>query len=244
MKLVNPLHYPLPVLVAAIMLVVGVRWLRLPSAVMLPLAGITAVAGAALRQTQEPEPLQLNNPALESELQTLRQQANRLVHDAAALRLEATQLLSSSAQLDLLATIQLSCDRVTELPAKIDRLIRQMQGSRAVLSLPALQQQLATVEGQLDSSSGVMRQQLSQLASSLHQNIQLAQEGQDVRHAQVAQLSTLMLNSAGVLQQLQNQLHTVNLQATEQTVELQRLSEELNSMQASVTVLTHSPSKP
>lgn len=237
MKLANPLYYPLPILLSGIALVAGIRLAKLPSFVMLPVAGAVALGGATLRKSQLPVSLNLNNPELEADLLGLQQQANTLTRKAEDLRSEAARTLTRSTQLDLLAAVQLACDRIQELPTKILQLAQRMQGSDSVLAVSDLQKQLLNVETKLQSSSGVMREQLTRLAASLRQNIQLAHEGQDARQAQVASLSTLILDSAGVLQKLQNHLRTADLANAEQVFELRLLSDELSSFQASLDAL-------
>ncbi len=237
MKLANPLYYPLPALVGAITLVAGIRLAKLPSYVVLPVASAVAVGGAAFRKSQLPPALNLNNPALEAELLALQQQAQTLTLKAEDLRLEAARLLTHSSQMDLLAAVQLTCDQVRDLPAKITQVSQRMQGQDSLLSVQDLQRQLAKVEAKLQSSSGVMADQLTQLAASLRQNIQLSEAGRDARQAQVANLSTLVLDSAGRLQKLQNHLRTADLANAQQTTELRSLSDELSLVQTSLDLL-------
>ncbi|NJR66187.1 MAG: hypothetical protein HC772_14070 [Leptolyngbyaceae cyanobacterium CRU_2_3] len=139
MKLANPLYYPLPVLAGAIALVLGVRVAKLPSLVVLPVAGAIAVVGASFRKGQEPETLNLENPELERELLAVRQQAKLLAEKAMELRTEAARLITDSLQLELLATVQYACDQATALPRKIDELAQRMQGSDSLLSAEDLQ---------------------------------------------------------------------------------------------------------
>jgi hypothetical protein len=137
----------------------------------------------------------------------------------------------------LLGTVQYACDRTSELPAKIDRLAQRLQGEDSILSVTELQRQLQDVQHKLAHSSGVAQAQLQKLAESLRKNIQLAQEGQDARQAQVANLLTLILDSASVLQTLQNQLRTVDLADAAQATELQHLGEELREFQENLDLL-------
>lgn len=232
----NPFHYPLAVLVGAITLVIGVRVARLPSVVMLPAAAAITAIGAIALKSQEPERL-LDNPELERELQAVRASARALADRANALRLEAARLLTNADQIELLTAVQYACDRAVELPAKIDQLARRMQGADSLLSTDELQRQLAQVQTQLRSSSGAAREQRSKLAASLRRNIQLARQGQDARQAQVANLSTLILDSAGVLQAMQNRLRTANLADAAETLELRSLSDELRDFQENVDLL-------
>ncbi len=148
MKLANPLYYPLPVLVGAVVLVVGVRVLRQPSVVVVPAAIAVATAGAALRKGQEPDSLGLEDPRLENTLQSVRQQAVTIAEKSEALRAEATRLLSQAEQLDLLSAVQFACDRAEELPAKIDGLAQRMRGGRSLLSIEDLQRQRQEAEQQ------------------------------------------------------------------------------------------------
>ncbi len=237
MKLANPLYYPLPMLIGAIALVISVRVAKLPSWVALPVAGAIALTGAALRKGQEPETLNLENPALERELIAVQQQAKQLAEKAIELRTEAARLITDSLQMDLLASVQLACDRVIELPQKIDALAPRMQGSDSLLSVEDLRRQLVGVQTRLPSSSGIVKAQLNKLAESLQHNIQLAQAGEDYRQAQVASLSTLILDSAGVLQAMQNKLRSANLADAQQSLEVRSLSDELSLFQENVDLL-------
>lgn len=235
--MVNPLYYPMAVLVGAIALVLGVRLAKLPSVVMLPAAAAIATAGAAVLKSQEPERFNLDNSELEQELQRARTSARTLADKADTLRLEAAKALTQAEQMDLLAAVQYTCDRAGELPAKVDELGRRLQGADSLLSVGELQQQLTEVQTQLQSSSGVAREQRAKLAASLRRNIQLARQGQDARQAQVASVSTLILDAAGVLQAMQNQLRTANLADASQTGELRSLSDELRIFQENVELL-------
>ena len=114
---------------------------------------------------------------------------------------------------------------------------RRLQGSDSLLSPIELEKQLSEVTAKQENSSGVAKEQLKQLASSLKNNLILAQQGQDARQAQVFSLKTLVVELAGVLQDLQNRLRTSNLNNSEEINELKELSEELKIMQESVDLL-------
>ena len=237
MKLANPLYYPMAVLAGAITLVAGVRVAQLPSVVMLPAAAAIASVGASLLKSREPETFNLDNPELERELQSVRTSAKVLADKANVLRLEAAQLLTDAFHIELLASVQYACDCAGELPTKIDQLARRLQGGDSLLSVSDLQQQMALVQEKLRSSTGVASVQLTKLAESLRRNIQLARQGQDARQAQVVSLSTLIQDSAGVLQELQNKLRNFDLTDSAQTTELRALSDELSSFQENVDLL-------
>ena len=198
MKLVNPLHYPLAILAGGITLVVGVRLMQLPSYVSLPSAAAIALGLAIPLNQKEAQRIKLDNPALAGEIKSVKQQSQLLTKKSQELRSEAKQLLTSATQLELLATIEYACDRVLELPTKIDRLAQKLQGSDSLLSPEKLAEQLAEVEAKATQSSGVAQQHLNQLANSLANNLQLAQEG-DKRESDpcsfCANLSILVGNS-------------------------------------------------
>jgi chromosome segregation ATPase len=236
MKLTNPLYYPVAVLAGGIALIIGVRFIQLPSVIMLPFSAGIVVAGASYLKSREPESLELDNPELEREIQSVRSSALALVAQANELRLETKKLLTDSFQVELLAAVQTSCGAI-EIPAKIDNLARRLQSNNALLSVDELQRQLVEVQQKLRSSSGIAKQHLNQLAESLKRNIQLAQEGQDTRLAQIVSLSTQIQDYAGVLQQLQTRLHTADLTDAEQIAHLQALSDELGSLRENMYLL-------
>lgn len=237
MKLANPLYYPIPIAIAAAALVLGVRVIRLPSLIAIPGAAAIAFAGAAYRKQQLPQPLDIDNPALASEIQTVKQQALELSEKAQSLRTEASRLLTEVNQMELLVAVQYACDRAEELPAQIDHLSRRAQGKDSLLSDEDLQRQLVEVRSKLKASSGIARDQLAQLEESLDRNLQLTRQGQDARQAQVVSLSKLLADAAGVLQQLQNELRTADLTDDARVTEMRSLSEEVGHIRENVELL-------
>jgi DNA repair exonuclease SbcCD ATPase subunit len=236
MKLVNPLHYPLAVLPGAIVLIVGVRIAGLPY-VSLPVAAAIAVGGASYLQSRESETAAVD-PALAQELDAIHTAAQSVADKANTLRQEANRLLAEqSYQLEFLSTVQYACDRAQELPTKIERMSRKFQGADSLLSASELQQQLQEVQNKISQSSGASKAQLQELEKTLQNNLQLAEQGKDSRQAQAISLHTLVQNSAGVLQQLQNKIQTANLEDDQQVTELQNLSNELKSFQENVDIL-------
>jgi chromosome segregation ATPase len=237
MKLANPLHYPLAVLAGGLVLVAGVRLGRLPNWVAVPGAVAIATLSAVYLQSREPQVIELANPALTRELQAVQQQARDLVVKADALKAEATTLLIEVHQLELLGTVQYGCDRTQELPQKINQLAQRLQGKDALLSVNDLEKQLQGVRTKIKTSAGIAQDQWSKLADSLERNIALAKQGEDARQAQVANLSTLIAEAGGVLQQLQNKLRTADLNNAAVTMELRDLSDEFKGFQETVDLL-------
>lgn len=236
MKLANPLYYPLAVLAGGVFLVVGVRLLGISHSIALPIAAAVATAGAAFMKGQEPESLGLD-PALEREFMAVQAQAKQLVEKSQELRTEAAKVLTAANQMDLLVAVENACTLTDTLPDKLSQMVRRFQGTESLLSVEELQRQLTEVQTRMKGSTGIAREQLSKLADSLRRNIQLAQEGQDARQAQMVSLSTLIIDAAGVLQKLQNQLRTANLENAEDMELLQALSQDFSNAQSSVELL-------
>ncbi|EKV03562.1 hypothetical protein Lepto7375DRAFT_5868 [Leptolyngbya sp. PCC 7375] len=237
MKLANPLQYPLAVLAGGIFLIGGVRLGRLPAVVAIPGAVIIATAGAAVLKSREPDKVELANKSINREFQQVRQQAVALGSRADELNEEATRLLTDSDQIELLGVVQYACDRTQELPQKIDQLALRLEGKDALLSVDELQRQLKQAEAKVRNSKGIAQEQWGKLANSLKRNIALAQHGEDARQAQLANLSTLIAESGGVLQQLQNKLRTADLTSSVAADELRELSDEFKGFQENVDVL-------
>ena len=237
MKLANPLYYPISVLAGAIALVIGVRVLQLPNVVIVPSAVAIATLGAAIRKGQEPEFLGLDDPQLEQQINSIRNQASTLATRAHGLREEAARLLTGADQMDLLSTVQYACDRAEELPRNIEHLAKRMRGNESLLAPRELQRQLNDAQAQALSSTGVAKDQWEKLASTLEWNLNLSQEGKDARQAQVVSLSTMIVQSAGVLQQLQNRLRTADLSDRTQSDEVRSLSNTFNSVQENLSFL-------
>ncbi|MBT9311285.1 hypothetical protein [Leptothoe kymatousa] len=237
MKLANPLQYPLAVLAGGIFLVGAVRVGRLPAFVAIPGAAIIATAGAAVLNSREPDRVELTNKAINREFQQVRQQAVALGERADELNTEATRLLTDSDQIELLGVVQYACDRTQELPQKIDQLALKMEGQDALLSVDDLERQLKQAEKKVRNSKGVAQEQWGKLANNLKRNIALAQQGEDARQAQLANLSNLIVESGGVLQQLQNKLRTADLSSSVAAAEVRELSDEVKAFQENVDVL-------
>lgn len=236
-EIVNPLLYPLAVLAGGITLVLGVRFAQLPNIVVLPTAAVVATAGASWLKSRQVDTFDLDHPELVSQLQAVNDSAKLLAQQAKALQLEATKLLTDTSQIELLATVQYTCDRAVELPDKIDRMVKRFHSGDSLLSVKDLQQQLVGVQNKILSSSGVARENLNQLAKSIQCNIQLAQQGQDVRMAQVVNLATSIQDAAGILQKLQNKLRLDDLSDSTQTLELQQFCTQLSNLQENVDLL-------
>lgn len=237
MKLTNPLAYPLAVLAGGIFLVAGVRLVRLPSFVAVPVAIAIATLGASVLNSREPESLDLDNPQLEQELLQAQARAVQLATQANDLQAESMTLLTSANQVELLGVVQYACDRTRELPNKLDTMIDRLHQRGSLLSIEDLENQLKAAQHKERTSSGVAQAQWQKLARSLERNIELAQQGEDTREAQVVNLATLIVDAGGVLQQLQNKLRSADLANSSQTAELRELGLELNNLQESMDVL-------
>ncbi|GAB4383532.1 MAG: hypothetical protein Kow00121_45560 [Elainellaceae cyanobacterium] len=238
MKLANPLHYPVTIVVAGVALVGGIRLARVPAPIMLPLSVAIAIGGAAFRQSQASVP-EVGNSELKAELNIVHRQAQVVVQQAEEIRQLAAHQLSEPSHLELLVAVQSACDRASELPAKVLFFTERIQGKESEFAIDELQQQLIQVEQRLSLSPGIAYDQLTKLAEGLQHGIQLAWEGQDTRQAQMSILSMLVLDAVEVLQQMQNLLQLPDLPGAAQIADLQRLSEELGILQANIAFLVN-----
>jgi chromosome segregation ATPase len=238
MKWINPLYSPAAVFLGCLTLVLGVRLAKGQLVIVVPVAIAVSTLSAALLTPAASSTKLTLNPKLDKELSGIRQQAQTLAQKAQKLGAEANQILGTSPYMELLGTVQYACERTCELPTKIDELAQRLQGEDSILSVGELQHQLREVESKLKTSSGEAAQgQLHKLVESLRRNIQLVQQGQDARQAQVLSLSTLILESAGVLQTMQNQLRSLDLEDSTQTAQLKSLSNELRDFQENLDLL-------
>lgn len=239
MKIINPLNYPLAVLMGGICLFLGVRVIKLPNIIILPSTVAIAFLGSTIiaQNNQKESKINLDNKALEKELNEAKKEAELLINKAENLRLEAKKLLHDSWQMELLTAVEYSCDRTLELPQKIEDLSNKLSGGDSLLSVEELQEKLENIKKKKKSADGVALQKLQQIELSLIRNITLAKEGQSAREAQVFSLTNIITESAGILQQLQNKLRTADLTNSEQIQELKSLSEELNNFQDNVELL-------
>ncbi len=220
------------------MLVIGVRIFSLPSFVIIPASLGLATGGTLWLKSQELDDEQLAKKQLASELNAILLISNDLANKAEELRQEANSLLTETDfQLELLVLVQSACDRTLEIPNKIKELGRKISQKDSLLSVEQLRQQLQEINHKKAQASGIAREQLAQLALSLQTNIQLAQTGKNTREAQLINLHTLIQNSAGVLQKLQNQLRQANLRSDNNLHELQELTFELSQYQENMNIL-------
>jgi Na+/phosphate symporter len=240
LKLVNPFDYPTAILIGGLSLIAGVRFLGIPNLIILPTAAVVATGSAVFLKSREPYTEKIARQQLEKELQQIKILAQGIVSKSEILLKEANQSLTlGDFQLNLLVAVQTACDRINELPAKIDQLSRKISFSDSLLSSEELEKQLQEIQKKIPLASGVAKQELEQLAMSLERNIKLAKTGKDTRQAQILNLHTLVQNSAGILQELQNKLRTSNLNNSEDIRELQELSQELKQIQENVNTLLY-----
>jgi len=241
--LVNPLHHPTAIFGAALVLVVGVRLFALPRWLMLLVAVGIALGGSWVLHWRERQQSPLDDGALSREIRELRQQVGFLVQAAQKVQAQASRLLVDAPDLDLLVAVQEVCNQVQTLPQAVDQRVQRLYQTRfdGVLSVEDLEKQLAQVRRQKRRVGQLAGAQLDQLEATLVRNIQYAQMGQDTCIAQVTALMTLIQNTAGILQQLQNQLRTFDIHNQQQLQELRSLSETLQGFERQMTILVTRP---
>ena len=103
--LINLINYPFAVIVGRIFLIMGVRFSKLPSIIILPLTARVAVVSASYFKFHEPENFRLDNPQLERELNLVGANAKALVLKANELRQETVNLLIDAAHTRLLVAV-------------------------------------------------------------------------------------------------------------------------------------------
>ncbi len=236
-NLANPLNYPLAVLAGGVILVIGVRILQLPPWVALPTAIVSSTLGAAVRKAQLPTRLDLSNNPLNRELEAVYQTAQNLANAAIVLRQDAAQRLTEAHHMDLLVMVQLACDRAEELPVQIQTLAQKLQRQESLFTIDTLQQQLQQAQAKAQASQGVVRDQWQRSVASLQRNLKLAQQGKDAQQVQVISLSSLILETAEILQNLQLQLHQADLNSGTDTASLLALSDTLKGCQENMDML-------
>ncbi len=239
-KIANPLHYPIAVLIGGIVLVVGVRLLRVPNLIILPTSLAITVLSATGLKSQEPDPKEILKRQLTQQLEEVEQLSEELAQKTENLRQEAGKILGQNQfNLDLLIAIQEVCNFSVETPQKIKKISQNFSKDESLLSIEKLNHQLLEVKNKISSSSGVSRQQLEQLEVSLERNLELAKTGEDTRQAQIFNLHRIVQDSAGSLQQLQNKLRTANVAKPENVQSLKVLTEEIKSQQEQLSILVN-----
>ena len=237
MALVNPFYYPAAMLLGGVSLVVGIRFVNLSGLIMLPVSTGVTVGSALLLKGKEEQPLNTVDPVMEREIEAALTQAQLVASRAQILRQDAHNLLESSDNLSLLTTIEYACDRAQELPSRIQTLSQKLSRTDSVLSIEQLEGQLQEVRGRLAASSGISKQHLEKLKQSLARNLELAKQGENSQQAQIISLSTWIMDSAGVLQHLQNNIRNANLDDLDQVHQIENLSQELEDIQKNMDLM-------
>lgn len=149
MRIVNPLNYPLAILIAGISLFLGVKVIKLSNFIMLPSSIVIAIIGStflASNNQSNHSKIDLDNKTLEAELSQAKKEAELLLNKAENLRLEAKKLLHDSWQMELLTAVEYSCDRTLELPQKIEDLSNKLSGGDSLLSVEELTEKLKEIK--------------------------------------------------------------------------------------------------
>ncbi|HIK38001.1 MAG: hypothetical protein NZ901_12440 [Geminocystis sp.] len=235
LRLTNPLNYPLAVAAGSVILFSGVRIVGLPSYLMLPTSVIAGfVAAGFLHQREynrQSSSSQIGNESLAKELEEAKQEALNLIEKAESLRQEAQTLLREASQMDLLTSVEYMCDRILELPQKIEELSNRLSGDDSLLSLENLQAKLRENRKRQKGATGVALEKLKQIEMNLLRNIELTEQAKSARQAQVFSVTSMLTEAAGILQELQNKLRRADLQNVSTLNELQELTQQLSELQ-------------
>ena len=187
----NPLHHPAAMAIAGAVLVTSVRvfmvswWLALPLAL---LAGFTIA-----HQRRESTPPSLSRRSLQ-----LAQAARHLAY-------ESSQRLSRAEDLGRLSAVQLCCQRVMELPPRLNALQADPAATeRSLLSADNLEKRLRHEQRQLLHDRGTaLGRQRQRLVQQLERNLRLAQQGVAAGRLWAMAMAELLEGVAGDLQTLQ-----------------------------------------
>lgn len=224
-RVINPLRYPVTIVIASIVLLLGLWLVQLSIAVMLPTAIGLAFVGAAICQARFPQ-LTPKTSALSAEQQIVHRQVQVIAQQAEALQQEAIRSLTDPHQQPLLTVIQQTCERADHLVATLDALMHRLRDQQSYFTVEQLTQQLAAMEHQLVVTSATEDEPLVSIADSLQHCIQRAQRGQDTRQTQLSILSMLILSAIDVLQEMYRTVQWINLPEEQQASNLHRLSTE------------------
>ena len=201
--LTDPLRHPLAMAAAGAVLVIGVKllpwgWLLAP-----PLALLVAFGMAHQRR--------------QATLPDLIRRALQLAAGADAVSAEAGQRLIQVGSIGRLTAIQICCQRVVDLPAKLERLgaAGTADAPRStLLSTRNLEQRLRQERQRLAREAGSdLKRQRERLVTQLERNLALAQQGMEAGSLRVMAVSEHLESVAGDLQELQVQLRQPELPA-------------------------------
>ncbi len=238
LRLTNPLNYPLAIAGSMLILFAGVRIIGLPSFLVLPTSVIAGFLAAGFLHQREysRQSSSIGNESLAKELEGAKQEALNLIEKAEELRQEAQNLLREASQMDLLTSVEYMCDRILELPQKIEELSSRLSGDDTLLSLENLEAKLRENRIRQRNATGVALEKLKQIEMNLLRNIQLTKQAKSAREAQVFSVTNMITEAEGILQEIQNKLRTADLQNTSTLSELQELAQQLSELQETTFV--------
>ncbi|QEY31061.1 hypothetical protein EVJ50_01130 [Synechococcus sp. RSCCF101] len=198
LRVADPLQHPLAVLAGSLVVVLGVRGLGLGWGLTLPAALLVTIGLAQLR----------SRPTRQGESDLIRR-SRQLSGAAGRLADEAAARLNDPDSLARLSALQLCCQRIAELPARLQRLeeIRPREAA-PLLSAASLRTRLRQEARALRQSPGptALSGRRRELIRRLEENIALAERGAEAQRLQQITLVTLLEGIAGELQDVQVRL--------------------------------------
>ncbi len=209
----NPLDHPMAVAGAGASLVLLVRGAGLALPLALPLAVGLGVGLSLLLARRGPggrrsRSQRLHAQRLDAALEEALERAAGLAGLAVGLKEEALARFTDPGHLESLGTVQLCCERLQQLPERLEQrrpLLESGEGVR--LDPDALARRLSREEKALRKErEGPLRQERRRLTDQLRRNLEAARRGMDEREARLLSLATRLEAIDGGLQQLRRQI--------------------------------------
>ena len=201
--MVNPLDDPIAVAVAGAVLVLLARFTPIGAGWALLVALPLALALAALRARPRGR-----DRRVAAEIDSAEDRSRELAIQADQVRREALARFQDPGHLEPLGLVQLCCDRLRDLPGRIEARRRLLEsGAGQLLPVEALEQRLQREQAAWrEESSSTLRLERQRLVDQLRRNLDAARCGLDERQARLLALSTALERIDGGLRHLQGQV--------------------------------------
>jgi len=205
---VQPLDRPLAIAAAGLLLVALTRLTPLGLLPSLLIAAPVAVGLSQLQARPRSRAERRREQRVDASIETALQRVAQLALQAELLSGEALSRWQQPDQLEPLALVQLCCERLRELPARIQQRRALLEsGGGILLPLENLQARLQREREQLRrEASPSLRRERQRLVDQLARNVEAADFGLDAREARLLALATGLERIDGGLRQLQLQL--------------------------------------
>ncbi|MFM7677006.1 MAG: hypothetical protein ACKO5F_15815 [Synechococcus sp.] len=206
--LLNPLDDPIAVALACVALVLLVRLGLLALLPALAVAAAVGVGLATLRHRRRNRGSQLLEARLRTRIEGALARSQELAGQASLVAGEAMARFQDPTQLEALGLVQLCCERLRQLPERIEQRRPLLEsGGGVLLSSEELSRRLAREEAALRrEEAGPLRVERQRLVEQLRRNLEASERGMDEREARLVALSTRLEQIDGGLRHLRGQV--------------------------------------